>query len=331
MVEGACKTPQEIEDEAFVKAAFVSSKQQQHRTSPSDRSHSTRLGSTSNRYLKTDFASRLAQLEISLDGPAPATVGTLDKTEPFMAQATTKQRAAARLYEMRMHRARGPEGFALKTMQQSQISDEETDRVSIMSVGSTPSGISEASTKICREPISKSVWRPLQVSRGLIGKKVQGAGLLHVAGSTDVDLSLRDTYQEAKKDSIDGDTQSHALRNLVRECTDAKELRRLVKLAVQIVPQGCDGTTNTTEIHKPKSSRLDTAQQIDMFETLKTLEKKADAKEREACASQTNGSERMIAQTSSRSIDKSPEVKARFERLDMLSKYATEAFESNTS
>lgn len=329
MVEGTCKTPQEIEDEAFVKAAFVSSKQHHH-TSPSDRSHSTKLGSTSNRYLKTDFASRLAQLEISLDGPASATVGTLDKTVPFMAQATSKQRAAARLHEMRMHRARGSEGFAQKTMQQSQISDEETDRVSIMSVGSTPSGISEASTKIYREPISKSVWRPLQVSRGLIGKRVQGAGLLHVAGSTDVDLSLRDTYQEAKKDSIDGDTESDTLRNLVRECTDAKELRRLVKLAVQIVPQA-DSTTNTTEMHKPKSSRLDTAQQIDMFETLKTLQKKADAKEREACASQTNGSDRMVAQTSSRSMNKSPEVKARFERLDMLSKYATEAFESNVS
>lgn len=329
MVEGACKTPQEVEDEAFVKAAFVCSKQQ-HRTSPSDRSHGTRLGSTSNRYLKTDFASRLAQLKISLDGPAPATVGTLDKTEPFMAQATSKQRAAARLYEMRMHRARVPEGFAQKTMQQSQISDEETDRVSIMSVGSTPSGISEASTKICREPISKSVWRPLQISRGLIGKRVQGAGLLHVAGSTDVDLSLRDTYQEAKKDSIDGDTQSDTLRNLVRECTDAKELRRLVKLAVQIVPQA-DSSTSTAEIHEPKPSRLDTAQQINMFETLKILQKKADAKEREACVSQTNGSGRMVAQISSRSIDKSPEVKARFERLDMLSKYADEAFESNTS
>ena len=331
MSERFCKTPQELEDEAFVKAAFVNTKQQ--RKAPLERDHDpARLGRTSNSYLKTNFASKLAQLEISLDDPKKSCkVDSLHKPQAFIDQAASRQRAAARLYEMRLNRSHASEKPAQTSMH---ASEEESDRISIMSVGSTPSGISEASTKISRVPLSKSFWRPLQMSRDLVRRRVQGAGLLHVAGSNDVNTSLRDTYQEPKKDSMDETTHSDNLRNLIRECTNAKELRRLLKLTVQIVPQ-YDTTENTKlkdlEAQKPKSSSLDSAQQVNIFDKLKILQQKADAYEIEARAQQTNDDHKhKVVLSSSCSMDKSPEVKARFQRLDLLSKHAEKAFE-NTS
>lgn len=329
MSERICRTPQELEDEAFVKAAFVNTKQQ--RKAPLERDHGpARLGGTSNSYLKTNFASKLAQLEIPLDGPKVSSkVDSLNKAEAFIDQATSRQRAAARLYEMRINRSRAPDNPAQKSIQQVHASEEESDRMSIMSVGSTPSGISEASTKISRVPISKSSWRPLQISREFVRRRVQGPGLLHVAGSNDVDTSLRDTYQEPKKDPLDETTHSEKLRNLIRECKNAKELRRLLKLAVQIVPQTTMVESTTWKdmvAQRPKYSSLNSAQQVEIFDKLKILQQKADTYEIETRAWQTNDDQNHKILSSSCSMDKNPEVKARFQRLDLLSKHAEKAF-----
>lgn len=338
-MERQSKTSQELEDEAFVKAAFVNTKQL-GRTLSDKRHDIGTLSSKSNRYLKTDFASRLAQLQLSSDPEGPTTSvspkGEGLKTETFMGRAAPRHNAAARLYEMKMHRSRVAEATgAIRRQidpQQGCISEEESDRVSIMSVGSTPSAISEASTKILTEPLSKSTWRPLRVSRDMVGRKIQGAGLLHVAGTKDVDLSLRDTYQEPKKEFQEEQEELHVDGlELVRDCTDAKELRRLLKLTVQMLPKVDTASSivhRDAGVNKLKPSRLDVAQRDDIFDRLKKLEKQADSEEGEKTLLRTGGDrEQALVHSSSYSMKKSPEVQARFDRLGLLSKRAEQAFE----
>lgn len=348
-MEGRSKVnrKEELEDEAFVKAAFHNTQQQLRRTHLHRASFDTRqetgLLLPSNRYLKTDFASRLAQLERA-SGLECSRAGARELSpEPEVAKGpwTKRQTAATRLYEMKLHRARAMEGSSpagyrqkMEETQDTLSVEEETDKVSIMSVGSTPSSISEASTKVFKEPLSNSTWKPLRMSRNMVARRIQGVGLLHVdgpAGHDRVDLSLRDTYQQPKIESrTDENGNRKEIQNQIRICTDTKELRRLLKLNVHIPPNidsTCSVSTHEGKDLERKPSTLDAEQWEHIFQKLNVLRREADDKELETPAVKGDTCEQVFCDTA-HIMDTHPEVKARFERLALLSKHADSMFES---
>ena len=336
-----------LEDEAFVKMALGT---QQSRRDNRSFAHS-KVGSDhvnlTNRYIGATVASRVGGA-VRVPGQRPAHQQKFSSVEyggqRSLDRLQPRQSAAVMLYEMKMHRSHisrlpGPRdapGHQVESHDGSLV-EEDSDRFSVMSVGSTSSRcISEASTRILKEPLSRSMWRPLSAISSM--RMVRGPGMLHVAGNED-DLPLRDTYQEQPKKAQDaGESSSDiSVKREVQQCADVMALRRYVKSHSEVIPQmelaasqgDLQDSLNLALLKRPSS--LNVSERKSIFDEIHKLEREANGDghgEEEDLKSESYTPVPIPPEYQGRSkgLHRSPEVVERFDRLKELSKYAECAF-----
>lgn len=261
-----------------------------------------------NKFIGVDFASRR---------PPGVTVGQappveLSKSHPR--PGGTQTSAVARLYELKMQRLSMQRNLSVREEAQNDVAS-----VSNMSTGTfsrPPSILSDASTKILDGPLEKSAWKPFRPSKGLVGKKAKGVGLLHVDGRDETDFTpLRDTYGEQKQEPVSdsgGEKSSFS-------CTEAKELRSRMKSEMYLFPR-MEVLQDAKSAAFPFSKRLSALERTQAFSRLHALEKEANTRIVDVDDAEMKA---MISYPlRSASCRLRPEVMERFERIRQLSEHA---------
>lgn len=269
-----------------------------------------------NKFIGEDFASRR---------PAGMTGGQTPPAEYLPKSHTrpgrTQTSAVARLYELKMQRVSMQRNLGSQEEEQNDVGS-----VSNMSTGTfsrPPSILSDASTKILEGPIAKSAWKPLRSSKGVVGRKAKGVGLLHVDGAASDFVPLRDTYGEQKQEPMnDRSNETTAFR-----CADAGELRSRMKSEMHLFP-GLEMFQDAQSVVFHFSKRLSSLERTDAFSRLHMLQKEANSRIADEMVDVDEGDmNRTISYPlSSAPCRLRPEVIERLERIRKLSEHAEKLY-----
>lgn len=269
-----------------------------------------------NKFIGEDFASRR---------PPGMTVGQtppVELTKSHTRPGRTQTSAAARLYELKMQRV------SMQRNRGSQEEEEQSDVASVsnMSTGTfsrPPSILSDASTKILDGPIAKSAWKPFRSSKGVVGRKAKGVGLLHVDGDASDFMPLRDTYGEQKQEPMN-DRSNETTRF---RCSDAGELRSRMKSEMYLFPR-LEVFQDAQSVAFHFSKRLSALERTDAFSRLHMLEKEANSRIADEIVDvdQGNMNTTISYPLSSGPCRLRPEVIERLERIRKLSEHAEKLY-----